>query len=159
MKWCNPCKLSFHHHKCCHKDTLRRVLDVTAWFNLAKHLKSTKLWHHVSLILQSCVCSQFGWGKEGRGARVEALFGEEEKEEEEEEEKKATLTSLSSLELILCLAWILRGAGCGTERGFMLAYYNVPHTKSHFISREGWENGLKGMFSLISSDTIRPWVI
>lgn len=99
----------------------------------------------VSFSIISTVCSL--WENKG-GVRRGIVRGE-----------KATLTSLSSLELILCLPWILRGAGRGTESGFMLAYYNVPHTKSHFISREGWENGLKGTFALISNDTIRLWVI
>lgn len=59
------------------------------------------------------------------------------------QEKKDTLTSLSSLELILSLAWILQGAGCGTESGFILAYCKVPHVKSHLNSQEGWKDGFE----------------
>lgn len=105
---------------------------------------------------QSChllelVCFQVGmrrrerWRKKRKG--VEGWFrgggGE-----------KATLTSLSSLELILCLAWVLCRAGCGTESGFMLAcLLRCSSDKSRFQSFGGWTEWL------IFTDAVRLRVI
>lgn len=96
----------------------------------------------------SSVCSQFGMtgGKEK---------GEEEKWEEKldpgrrrrrrirRRRKKNTLTSLSSAELILCLAWILRGAGYRTESGFMLCLLQCSSYKIPFNFSRGLREWLE----------------
>lgn len=124
------------------------VLDNLIWLCPAQFLSPLTtivvIWRYISKIeflklnfitsFQSSVCSQFGKRRGAAWDKVWFRGGQE---------KKDTLTSLSSLELILSLAWILQGAGCGTESGFILAYCKVPHVKSHLNSQEGWKDGFE----------------
>lgn len=118
----------------------------------------------LSLISQSSVRTQFGtrrgqrWGEKGRGARKAVWFGEEEEGEEKKKKRPPWphfhLWSWSSLwrEFSEELALEQREALCLLTTMFLI------QSPISFLG-EGWENGLKGMFSLISSDIIGLWVI